>query len=257
MSCVAQSTLFLPGNGPNQEAFRVIIRQALVNHCPFPAGPLLISNSTSLLPLNVIHEHSSHPSQLLSVAAVPRVPLVLPPTGRSSPDAPSPRAFPPGPAHPGSLPVAHRHHLRPFRRRPGALGRVGFFPVVGDRCYSLELYLQSRLMLELLLRSLPQAVFQTALYLLGSSRATRIYIDQPIFVRSIGVSLLSVVFQYCSTLYESTAERQPFWRCFWRRVQLGAGPCLVAPADSKGDGFEDVETADDLLGKLDPVAAGP
>ena len=51
-----------------------------------------------------------------------------------------------------------------------------------DEIVVFELYHEAWVLIELLLETLPQAVFQTALYLMGTSRATRIYIDQRIFM---------------------------------------------------------------------------
>lgn len=83
------------------------------------------------------------------------------------------------------------------------LNQLGFHLVVEERTLGMQFYHEYRVMLELVLESIPQAIFQVALYILGSSRVTRIYIDEQIFARSIGFSLLSIVFQYGHTLLEA------------------------------------------------------
>ncbi|GAQ92877.1 hypothetical protein KFL_011770020 [Klebsormidium nitens] len=79
----------------------------------------------------------------------------------------------------------------------------------------------------LLLESLPQAAFQTGLYIVGSSRATRIYIDERIFVQSIVVSLLSLSMQYCTLLWEAVYEGKRLSRVFLDRFHSAGQPILV------------------------------
>jgi hypothetical protein len=80
---------------------------------------------------------------------------------------------------------------------------------------------------ELLLESLPQAVFQTRLYVIGSSRATRIYIDQRIFVQSIVVSLCSLSVHYCTMLWEAVYEGRSLVGVFLDRFRSAGQPSLV------------------------------
>jgi hypothetical protein len=94
------------------------------------------------------------------------------------------------------------------------IGRFGFHLVTNGTVLSLEEYSDARGMLEMVLEAVPQAGFQTGLYLLGSSRATRIYIDQEIFLQSIGLSLLSVLVQYCVTLWEACEKQWTVWAAF-------------------------------------------
>jgi hypothetical protein len=104
---------------------------------------------------------------------------------------------------------------------------AGFHPMVEDDVYSLAPYLNTRLSLELLLRSIPQAIFQSSIYLLGSSRATRIYIDKETFALSISVSLVSILMQICFTLWLALESKTFLWVAFWRRLRHGSGPSLI------------------------------
>ncbi|GAQ92964.1 hypothetical protein KFL_012270010, partial [Klebsormidium nitens] len=105
--------------------------------------------------------------------------------------------------------------------------RFGLHLATGDRIVVFERYHESRVVVELLLESLPQAVFQTGLYIIGSSRATRIYIDQRIFVQSIVVSLCSLSVHYCTMLWEAVYEGRSLFRVFLDRFNGAGQPSLV------------------------------
>jgi hypothetical protein len=105
--------------------------------------------------------------------------------------------------------------------------RFGLHLATGDRILVFERYHESRVVVELLLESLPQAVFQTGLYVIGSSRATRIYIDQRIFVQSIVVSLCSLSVHYCTMLWEAVYERRSLVGVFLDRFRSAGQPSLV------------------------------
>jgi hypothetical protein len=105
--------------------------------------------------------------------------------------------------------------------------RFGLHLATGDRILVFERYHESRVVVELLLESLPQAVFQTGLYMIGSSRATRIYIDQRIFVQSIVVSLCSLSVHYCSMLWEAVYEGRSLFGLFLDQFRIAGQPILV------------------------------
>jgi hypothetical protein len=105
--------------------------------------------------------------------------------------------------------------------------RFGVHLAWGDEIAVFKRYHESRVMVESLLESLPQAVFQTGLYIIGSSRATRIYIDQRIFVQFIVVSLCSVSMQYCTMLWEAIYEGKSLVRVFLDRFKSAGQPILV------------------------------
>jgi hypothetical protein len=107
------------------------------------------------------------------------------------------------------------------------LNQLGLHLVVGEDTYSMESYQEARVLMELVFESIPQAAFQTTLYLLGSSRATRIYIDERIFVQSIGISLLSVVLHYSCTLWEALDKNVSLWEAFRARVKHGVSMSIV------------------------------
>jgi hypothetical protein len=110
----------------------------------------------------------------------------------------------------------------------------------GDRILVFERYHESRVVVELLLESLPQAVFQTGLYVIGSSRATRIYIDQRIFVQSIVVSLCSLYVHYCTMLWEAVYEGRSLVGVFLDRFRSAGQPSLVT-VTSQPSADEEVE----------------
>ncbi|GAQ78274.1 LRR receptor-like serine/threonine-protein kinase FLS2 [Klebsormidium nitens] len=116
-----------------------------------------------------------------------------------------------------------------------------------DKCAILSFgsYAASRGLWDLLLRSIPQAGVQTALYLLGSSRATRIYIDGRIFAQSIGSSLLGVVVHYCMTLWDSILTSEKPWIVFWNRLNTHSFPTVVLlpQGPPKGDVISDDKLA--------------
>lgn len=99
----------------------------------------------------------------------------------------------------------------------GALARAGVFRRVGVRVVGMEEYLGARAHLGAYLQSLPQAVFQSAVYLLGNSRATRYFVDERIFVTSVVVSLLSVAAQLGMLFWDALSRGESFARLFWER----------------------------------------
>jgi hypothetical protein len=105
--------------------------------------------------------------------------------------------------------------------------RFGLHLATGDRIVVFERYHESRVVVELLMESLPQVVFQTGLYIVGSSRATRIYIDQRIFVQSIVVSLCSLSVHYCTMLWEAVYEGRSLVGMFLDRFRSTGQPSLV------------------------------
>ncbi|GAQ92577.1 hypothetical protein KFL_010600020 [Klebsormidium nitens] len=118
--------------------------------------------------------------------------------------------------------------------------RFGLHLGTGDQIVVFEGYHESRVVVELLLESLPQAVFQTGLYVIGSSRATRIYIDQRIFVQSIVVSLCSLSVHYCTMLWEAVYEGRSLVRVFLDRFGSAGQPTLVT-VTSQRSADEEVE----------------
>ncbi|GAQ91220.1 LRR receptor-like serine/threonine-protein kinase FLS2 [Klebsormidium nitens] len=120
--------------------------------------------------------------------------------------------------------------------------KIGGHLRFGFDVYSLHHYSQFRSQLDLVLRSVPQAVFQTALYLLGSSRATRIYIDEQILLRSILLSLLNVLVQFNFLVHECLVTRIPVWLILQRRFASRNCRATRLPDAAAGD-----EEANDKL----------
>ncbi|GAQ92966.1 Leucine-rich repeat receptor-like protein kinase family protein, partial [Klebsormidium nitens] len=127
--------------------------------------------------------------------------------------------------------------------------KFGLHLATGDRILVFERYHESRVMVELLLESLPQAVFQTGLYVIGSSRATRIYIDQRIFVQSIVVSLCSLSVHYCTMLWEAVYEGRSLVRVFLDRFGSAGQPSVVTLTTEPSADAE-VEGLSQKLGNL-------
>ncbi|GAQ93027.1 L domain-like superfamily protein [Klebsormidium nitens] len=71
--------------------------------------------------------------------------------------------------------------------------RFGVHPVVWGKVVSLDAYVAARGLVEELFEAVPQAILQSALYLLGNSAATNYYIDDAIFIPSLIWSLLSLL----------------------------------------------------------------
>ncbi|GAQ80901.1 hypothetical protein KFL_000650330, partial [Klebsormidium nitens] len=116
--------------------------------------------------------------------------------------------------------------------------RFGLHLATGDQIVVFEHYHESRVLVELLLESLPQALFQTGLYIVGSSRATRIYIDQRIFVQSIVVSLCSLSVQYCTMLWEAVYEGRSLVKVFRDRFESAGQPSLVTVSTAASEDEE-------------------
>jgi hypothetical protein len=126
--------------------------------------------------------------------------------------------------------------------------RLGLHLVHGEQMIVFEHYYKSRVVFESLLESLPQAMFQTGLYILGSSRATRIYIDQRIFVQSIVIALITLLMQYCTMLWEAIVAGKSLARVFLDRCKGAGQPILVlVPSKTNKDREELVETNADGL----------
>jgi hypothetical protein len=123
--------------------------------------------------------------------------------------------------------------------------RFGLHLAWGDKILVFERYHEARALVELLLESVPQAIFQSALYVLGSSRATRIYIDQRLFVQSIVVSLCSLSLQYCCMLWEAVYEDKSLVWVLLDRFKSAGHPMVVRIED---DGSTIVEA---INGKKD------
>ncbi|GAQ78577.1 LRR receptor-like serine/threonine-protein kinase FLS2 [Klebsormidium nitens] len=103
--------------------------------------------------------------------------------------------------------------------------RVGFHVSTSvNTVYSMRPWYQTRSLLELAVRTVPQIAFQTTVYLLGNSRATRFYVDEIIFVSSIGVSLVSLLFQLLTLFWEAAAAPEYIWITFWRHFRSVTGP---------------------------------
>lgn len=92
----------------------------------------------------------------------------------------------------------------------GILGRLGVHLMIRGDPLSVRHYQEARSMLQIVLETLPQSVFQSALYILGSSRATRIYVDDEIFISSIAISLLGILFNVGSLLKEAIERQKGF-----------------------------------------------
>lgn len=117
--------------------------------------------------------------------------------------------------------------------------------VINGQLVSFEGYHNARILMELLLESVPQAAFQTALYALGSSRATRIYIDEQIFVQSISFALFNVFLQYSDMLWESVHEGRSFHAIVSGRLRSGR-PVLIEQSEEESGANEKIVGSDDL-----------
>jgi hypothetical protein len=122
------------------------------------------------------------------------------------------------------------------------LDKIGAHLRFGPTVYSLYAYSDFQSQADLTLRSIPQAVFQTVLYLLGSSRATRIYIDEQILLASVVLSLLNVVVRFNFLAHEHLTTRVPVWTIL--RNRFAARNCRATSLRAMGD---DDETGDDVL----------
>jgi hypothetical protein len=120
--------------------------------------------------------------------------------------------------------------------------RVGVHLRWGSSVYSLQSYADFRAQLELTLRTIPQAVFQSTLYVLGSSRATRIYIDQTAFLLSITVSLLSILVQYNLFLHEIVSSKASVVDSLKGRFRVdNCQPCLLKAEEEPLASFNSVK----------------
>jgi hypothetical protein len=109
------------------------------------------------------------------------------------------------------------------------LSKFGFYPKVGDNVYSLEHYHESRSTWELVVESIPQACLQSIVYILGSSMATRIFVDDQVFFRSIVSSVLNVLYRYSSFMWTVRGEKSGFLALLWSRLKSRSGPSLIKP----------------------------
>jgi hypothetical protein len=134
--------------------------------------------------------------------------------------------------------------------------RFGLHLAWGDEIVVFERYHESRVVVELLLESLPQAMFQTILYVIGSSRATRIYIDQRIFVQSIVISLLSLSMQYCTMLWEAIYEGNSLVRVFLDRFKSAGQPILVTVTATPSEDEEEMGGASLKEVRLNELSLG-
>jgi hypothetical protein len=124
--------------------------------------------------------------------------------------------------------------------------RFGLHLACGDEIVVFERYHDARGLTELLLESLPQAIFQSALYVLGSSRATRIYIDQRLFVQSIVVSLCSLSMQYCCLLWEAVYEGKSPIRVFLDRFKNAGQPIVLRIEGGRSNNGEAILGKEDI-----------
>lgn len=111
--------------------------------------------------------------------------------------------------------------------------KFGVHLTTEHRIVLLEGYHDSRSWLELLLESVPQAIFQTILYGLGSSRATRIYIDEHVFVLSIATSLLTILVRYACVLWEVLSTKGTTWAIVFGRIRTKCRPYLTTDIDNE------------------------
>jgi Leucine-rich repeat (LRR) protein len=124
----------------------------------------------------------------------------------------------------------------------GVLARGGLLMHVGDHVVGMDEYLNVRAHLDVLLRSLPQSLFQSVLYLLGSSRATRVFIDETIFISSIALSLVSLGAHLGMLYWEALSSGGSFLALFWGRPrQLCSATLFSRALPAKGAGEESPE----------------
>lgn len=118
----------------------------------------------------------------------------------------------------------------PIQYALSVLDRVGFHLVWDRMPYSLNAYCDAQGLLEMLMRSIPQIILQSAVYILGSSRATGIYIDETIFIPSIVLTLTSVLFQIAHTLWQSLSAAEPLWVFVLERFTAMTRLYIIAPS---------------------------
>jgi hypothetical protein len=116
------------------------------------------------------------------------------------------------------------------------LDKIGVHLRFGPTMYSFHVYSKFRSQLDLTLRSIPQVVLQTTLYLLGSSRSTRIYIDEQIIFRSVVLSLLNVLVQFNFLAHEHLTTCVPVWTILQRR--FAPRNCCATTLSAMGDDEE-------------------
>eukprot|EP00243_Klebsormidium_subtile_P002709 TRINITY_DN15503_c0_g1_i1.p1 TRINITY_DN15503_c0_g1~~TRINITY_DN15503_c0_g1_i1.p1 ORF type:complete len:665 (+),score=85.60 TRINITY_DN15503_c0_g1_i1:1267-3261(+) len=118
--------------------------------------------------------------------------------------------------------------------------RIGFHVIrqLDNTVYCMSPWYQTRSLLELAVRTVPQIAFQTTVYLLGNSRATRFYVDEGLFVSSIGVSLVSLLFQLLTLFWEAAAAPEYIWITFWRHFRSVTGPWTTSDAWSDANNMK-------------------
>lgn len=90
----------------------------------------------------------------------------------------------------------------------GLVGRLGGHLTVEGVPLSIRYYQEARSLLQIAVETLPQSVFQSALYILGSSRATRIYVDDITFIASITIFLAGILVNVGLLLKEAFESKE-------------------------------------------------
>jgi hypothetical protein len=90
----------------------------------------------------------------------------------------------------------------------GLFGWLGGHLTVEGVPMSIRYYQEARSLLQIAVETLPQSVFQSVLYILGSSRATRVYVDDVTFIASITISLAGILVNVGLLLKEAFESKE-------------------------------------------------
>ncbi|GAQ84842.1 hypothetical protein KFL_002080190 [Klebsormidium nitens] len=124
------------------------------------------------------------------------------------------------------------------------LDKLGFHLKLGARVYGMELWFDSRSLVELVLRTVPQLGFQTVVFIAGSTKYTapNVFIDKGIFLQSIALSSASILSQFVYTLWGAMVVSENPLAVLWRRIRcVGRSWAIQIPVqldeyeEQKGD----------------------
>ncbi|GAQ78170.1 LRR receptor-like serine/threonine-protein kinase FLS2 [Klebsormidium nitens] len=91
----------------------------------------------------------------------------------------------------------------------GVLDRVGVHIKAQGTVFLMEPWLDARGFLDTLLRSVPSVILQTVVYWLGSSRSTRLYFDEVLFIQSSTGALSTMLYQIIDASWEAFYSPRP------------------------------------------------
>jgi hypothetical protein len=112
-----------------------------------------------------------------------------------------------------------------------ALDSLNMHPVLDGTTYTLQSYREAHALVNVFLRSIPQAVFQSIIYVLGSSRATRIYVDEYLFLSAIAAALFLILKEYFVALVKAIKEKESLWVNIKKRLGYKGAFAIPKSAD--------------------------